>query len=214
LLVKHARGLLDDLAQAQRRPVLDFRCTLLVAVLGKAQTLWVQVGDGAIVAEQQVWEAPAHTALQAQAVLTCLGTAQKGEFANQTVFLTEAQPADVQWGLLASDTLTGLALMSDGASEKLVASHRQTVSARVSAWLAALREGRLLRSELTQAFYAPDFCQRSTGDDRSIALVSAPLLPEPATQSPPSRVALPPVPPSSAPARHPPRRGPRKKRPD
>lgn len=52
LLVKHARGLLADLAAEHRRPLKDFRCTLLLAVLGQRNLLWLKIGDGALVVER------------------------------------------------------------------------------------------------------------------------------------------------------------------
>jgi len=52
LLVKHARGLLADLAAEHRRPLKDFRCTLLLAIPGQRHLLWLKIGDGALVIER------------------------------------------------------------------------------------------------------------------------------------------------------------------
>lgn len=50
-----------------------------------------------------------------------LGRVGKGEFANQTTFVDDALSMnDVAVGSVASEGLTGVAVMSDGAAEKLV----------------------------------------------------------------------------------------------
>ena len=51
ILTKHAKGILEDLSNEYRREIKDFRCTLLVGVVGKIQTFWFKVGDGAIIKE-------------------------------------------------------------------------------------------------------------------------------------------------------------------
>lgn len=51
ILTKHAKGILEDLSNEYRREIKDFRCTLLVGVVGKIQTFWLKVGDGTIIKE-------------------------------------------------------------------------------------------------------------------------------------------------------------------
>ena len=92
-LLRHAQGLLHDLADNQRRSVRDVRATLQIAVLGQKQCFWWQVGDGAIVVQEPA-QPPAPQGQPAAAVapgaptntLRVLGNSQqaKGEFANQT----------------------------------------------------------------------------------------------------------------------------------
>jgi hypothetical protein len=46
-LLRHAKGILQDLAARHRREVRDFRSTVLLAVIGRKRWLWLKVGDGA-----------------------------------------------------------------------------------------------------------------------------------------------------------------------
>lgn len=171
LLVKHALGILQDLSSQHRRPLKDFRCTLLLAVHGKHNTLWLKIGDGALVGEQISLNGG-----QRQSKLFTLGEVGKGEFANLTTFVDDhLQPSDVQSGLYPSALLTGLAAMSDGAADRLVANDGSRVACRVSDWLDQLRSGKLKRRTLVRAFYADDFTKGTTGDDCSIALAACEL---------------------------------------
>lgn len=182
LLVKHARGLLVDLAHAQRLSPNDVRCTLLVAVVGQQRLLWVKLGDGALVYERiqsplAGEDQAAALALPLQPQLMTLGTSGKGEFANQTQFIDEhLQPQDVQIGLLPTQNVTGIAAMSDGAADRLVAHDGSKVSPQLSQWFEALRHGTLKRRTLTQRFYSESFTQGTTGDDCSVALLATGLM--------------------------------------
>ncbi|WP_349618268.1 PP2C family serine/threonine-protein phosphatase [Azotobacter salinestris] len=176
LLVKHARGLLADLAAEHRRPLKDFRCTLLLAVLGRRSLLWLKIGDGALVIERT--QATAPESGEWQASLETLGHTGKGEFANQTTFIDEQlQPCDVQSALLSMEGVSGVALMSDGAADRLVSQDGSRVSGQLGLWFQDLRRNRLKRRSLTQRFYAEDFTHKTTGDDCSIALTASPLQP-------------------------------------
>lgn len=141
LLVKHAKGILDDLAVQHRRPQKDFRCTLLLAIQGKAQLLWLKIGDGALVIETLQQDAG-----KLLPTLTTLGRVGKGEFANATTFIDDhLQPTDVQIGSCSSAHITGFAAMSDGAANRLVANDGSHVSPQISDWLNKLRHGNLKR---------------------------------------------------------------------
>lgn len=168
LFVKHAVGILSDLATEHRRDLRDFRSTLLLCVTGQKRHLWLKVGDGALVAERQLLS----EGQTVESHLVSLGHAGKGEFANETQFLDGVQPGDVQVGHLPANEITGLVLMSDGAAERLVSNDGQTIAGRVSALLQELREEKLRRSKLTRMFYEDGFCDRSSGDDRAIALLA------------------------------------------
>lgn len=172
LFVKHAVGLLHDLASKHRRDVRDFRSTLLMCVLGKQRHLWIKVGDGAVVVERQ----QLLPGQPSQCCLSTVGHAGKGEYANETQFLDRVQPEDVQVGFLPAQDITGLALMSDGAAERLVSNDGQRVAGRLAVLLQALREDKLRRSVLTRMFYEDGFCERSTGDDRALALMASPFV--------------------------------------
>ena len=177
LLIRHARGTLMDRAAALCRPVRDLRCTLLLAVVGRERLLWLKVGDGEIVLERAMSEegqAGEEPLLVPQ--LSTLGERGKGEFANQTVFVDERLTFDqVQYGCEPVAALTGIALMSDGAAEKLVAHDGGQVAGQLSHWLDDLRRGTLRQRDLVRRFYSESFCRGTSGDDRSIALAARDL---------------------------------------
>lgn len=176
LAVKHAKGVLDDLAAQHRRPQKDFRCTLLLALVGKAHILWLQIGDGALV--QQRMRLTQDGTQESE--VRVLGMADNGEFANQTTFIDEQlKISDVQIGLIDATSITALAAMSDGAAEKLVANNGFSVAKQVDKWFAALREQKLQRRQLTRSFYSDGFCQFHNGDDCSIALLARTSTPPP-----------------------------------
>ncbi len=169
MIIRHAMGVLQDLSQIHRRDIKDFRSTLNFAMIGQESILWIKVGDGEIVQEKVYTDAPQPEQLHSE--LYCIGEQVKGEFANQTQFIDQQlQFTDVQWGVLKRKETTGLALMSDGASEKLVALQRDRVSGQVSEWLDQLRHDQLKASDICKRFYSEEFNARSTGDDRSIVL--------------------------------------------
>lgn len=184
LFVNHARGLLTDLAGAERRPVRDVRCTLLLAVLGKEQALWLKVGDGVLLLQETAAPESADTPANATPLrhFRTLGSMGKGEFANETTFLDSATPDDVQFGLEPLAHVSGWAAMSDGAAEKLVSLDGSQVAPHLGTLMEQLRQDKLPRQQLTRMFYEPAFCLQSTGDDRSLAMLARPL----------SRVFLPP----------------------
>lgn len=66
---------LEQLATETGTPIRDFACTLLFAVLGRTRSIFVQVGDGAWVA-------------QTPSALEPLTWPSGGEYANQTTFIT------------------------------------------------------------------------------------------------------------------------------
>lgn len=187
LLVRHAKGTLHDRAGEQCRPVRDLRCTLLLALVGCERVLWLKVGDGELVLEravpvnaaqetQEASEAQNEEAPELMPNLRTLGERGKGEFANQTLFVDERLAFEqVQYGVETTAALTGIALMSDGAAEKLVAFDGGQVSGQLSHWLDDLRRGKLRQRDLIRRFYSENFCRGTSGDDRSIALAARDL---------------------------------------
>lgn len=159
----HSRGLLVDLAQAERRDVRDVRATLLVAVVGERQVFWWKVGDGAIVARNS----------EGMYSLGNLGSA-RGEFANQTCFVDMATARDVQFGVLPTKEVFGIALMSDGGAEKLVSHDGSKVANRLGEWLEAVAEQRFTTDRIALAFHEPAMLERTSLDDRSIVLAARP----------------------------------------
>lgn len=174
-LLRHAQGLLHDLADNQRRSVRDVRATLQIAVLGQKHCFWWQVGDGAIVVQEQAQpqgQPAVAVAPDAPSTLRVLGNSQqaKGEFANQTCFVDAANLDDVQCGHLATHHTLGWVLMSDGGAEKLVAHDASRVAARLGQWLERTAQLKLSPQDLAVAYHDAAMWQRTTLDDRAIVL--------------------------------------------
>lgn len=170
-LLRHAQGLLHDLADNQRRSVRDVRATLQMAVLGQKHCFWWQVGDGAIVVQEPT-VAPDAPPDAPTSSLRVLGSSQqtKGEFANQTCFVDAACLDDVQCGHLATHHTLGWVLMSDGGAEKLVAHDASRVAARLGQWLERTAQRKLSPQDLAVAYHDASMWQRTTLDDRAIVL--------------------------------------------
>lgn len=160
-LLRHAQGILDDLARSERRSVRDLRGTLLLAVVGERQTFWWQVGDGAIV----VRHADGLRALGNPA-------SNKGEFANQTCFVDMAEIGMVQHGILPTPEIIGLALMSDGGAEKLVAHDGRQVATRLGEWFEAVAKDSFPPDRIALAFHEPAMWERTNLDDRSVVFAA------------------------------------------
>lgn len=160
-LLRHAQGILDDLARSKRRSVRDLRGTLLLAIVGEHQTFWWQVGDGAIVVRHADG-------------LRVLGNpaSSKGEFANQTCFVDTADIGMVQHGILPTPEIVGLALMSDGGAEKLVAHDGRQVATRLCEWFDAVAKDSFPPDRIALAFHEPAMWERTSLDDRSVVLMA------------------------------------------
>ena len=119
------------------------------------------MSDGAIVARRadglRVLGAPAST---------------KGELANQTCFVDCADIGMVQYGVLPTPELIGLALMSDGGAEKLVAHDGSQVARRLDEWFEAVADDRFLPDKIALAFHEPGMWERTNLDDRSVVFAA------------------------------------------
>ena len=161
LFYRYAVTQMQDLAQTHRRSDRDFRSTLLMAIAGKTSLFWLKVGDGAMVYQD----------LEGQRTL--IGEMDKGEYANQTVFVDGSLAWEsVQFGMMPSAKISGLALMSDGAAERLVAHDGSQTAEQFSKWWQALETKQLGAEHLFQFFNDAQIWQGSTHDDKSMALAA------------------------------------------
>lgn len=168
ILVKHAKGILEDLATEYRRPIKDFRCTLLTAIVGNEHTFWFKVGDGALVVERLIEQngEPGYA-------LQHIGEVGKGEHANETTFIDENLSKEaVDFGILDSRNITAIFSMSDGAAFKCVSNDGAKVAGSLSDLARDLREGKLQRTTLTKFFYSEPFLANHDGDDCSMAIIA------------------------------------------
>ena len=159
-IVAHAKGIIEDLAETQLRSQDDFRCTLLVWVVGLHRAMWLKVGDGALVFESK---GECH----------CIGPAGKGEFANQTCFIgPRLESSQWSWGEINASELSGLAAMSDGAAERLVASDGSRVSQAIGKLLRGIAESKVGRREIFSLLAEAEYWKGTSGDDKSLAMVA------------------------------------------
>ena len=157
---RYAVQLIVDLSAEHKREARDFRTTLLLMLTGVSQTFWLRVGDGEIVGELD-------------GALTRIGEPTKGEYANETVFVDERLPfSSVIHGLVRSDVLTGFAVMSDGAAERLVSGGGTSVARRLSKYIADLRVGALTRDKLFLFLNDYEAWKGTTHDDKTLVVAA------------------------------------------
>lgn len=159
----HASETIKQLAADKSEPFKEFRCTLLAAVVGAKWVFWMKVGDGHIVREKESGD------------LQVVGPAGKGEYANVTRFVEKnAEATEFACGAFPSAEISGLALMTDGAAEKLVSSDGQKVAGRVTKCLAGIRGGKFAEQQLHDFLSDPKVWRPPgyTGDDKGIAFLS------------------------------------------
>lgn len=163
LLVRHAKGSNADLAAAGRRNGDDFRATLLLAVAGKRTLFWLQVGDGLLALRERGY---------AESSWRQLGQASKGEFDNQTAFIDpQLSIAQVSWGSEPAGRVEAVLAMSDGAAERLYSNAERRFAPLLDQWVEQQATGRELYECLSQS----ELWRRTTGDDKSVALLVAPV---------------------------------------
>lgn len=99
-----AREAIEATAKRAERPTRDYACTILCAVIGPRQSVFFQIGDGAIVVsvagEQDEW--------------CWVFWPQHGEFANTTNFMTDDGAPDRLEFTAQTGEVTELVLFTDG----------------------------------------------------------------------------------------------------
>ena len=159
--VKYAVDRLRKLANTEDCSVEDLKCTLLMAVSGKFYIFWLKVGDGFIVVEKDN-------------KLELLGSLGKGEFANQTTFLSETLKDEaISYGFLPVQNVTGIAAFTDGAGETLVSTDGSKIAGRLSRFFAQTRKGDFDNDSLREFLEDETVWASPKGfDDRGIALLA------------------------------------------
>jgi len=171
---QHAEELVGRLAarlertarRAEARP-RDLACTLLFALLGPEGAVFAQLGDGAIVVAAA--DAPEHD-------YRCVFWPQRGEYANETRFVTEPDAATALEFEYRPGPVRELALLTDGLQNLVLDPQARTASARffgpMFAALAPAEPGREegLSRALAQYLASPRVRTR-TDDDTSLVLV-------------------------------------------
>ncbi|WP_334924513.1 PP2C family serine/threonine-protein phosphatase [Nostoc sp.] len=159
--IKYAIEILKELSEEKQESFDLFRCTLLITIIGINQLFWLKVGDGFIVVEKGE-------------NLELLGPLGKGDFANQTTFLTEhLTEEDIHYGFIDVQNVTGVAAFTDGAGEKLVSNDGLKISGALSKFFQGIRTREFTQTDLNQFLSNKEIWQRTTGDDKGIAILSS-----------------------------------------
>lgn len=161
----HASETVGYLAQKEEQPFKEFRCTLLAVIIGAERVFWIKLGDGHIIREKSGEN------------LEVVGPLGKGDYANVTNFIQptgDGENPAMACGLFPAAEISGIAVMTDGAAEKLVSADGQKVAGRINTFLTELRQGAFEEKHLqkfltdTNVWKPPGY----TGDDKGIGLLS------------------------------------------
>lgn len=136
-LTKHAIGLVKDMIENEHDRTMndfaDFYATLLMAVVGKEKTFWFKVGDGDIVV-QRAYKDENNKVVRHNVSLDDK-TKSKGNMANETHYICPTLAQEhIQFGLIDNDNLSGIVLMTDGVSERLISQNNAYVSNRLNSF--------------------------------------------------------------------------------
>jgi serine/threonine protein phosphatase PrpC len=99
---QNARTAVEQLADEKEEPIRSFATTLTCLVATPQQLIVGQLGDGAVVAAGE------------DGSLHAVTTLQRGEYANETNFLTQDQALDLVAIQVLDEQVRSLAVMSDG----------------------------------------------------------------------------------------------------
>lgn len=159
--IKSAIETLRELSKNKECLVDDLKCTLLMAVFGKHYLFWLKVGDGFIVVEKDN-------------KLELLGSLGKGEFANQTTFLSDRLKDEaIYYGFLPVQNVTGIAAFTDGAAETLVSMDGSKIAGALGRFFAQTRGGSFDNDSLLEFLEDETVWASPKGlDDRGIALLA------------------------------------------
>ena len=155
-----ARERLEEVAQGRNLPVREFACTMLVGILGESCSIFVQVGDGA-------WIAQSNGAYHA------VTWPSGGEYANQTTFITSPNWREVMQFSVMRETLSGIAGFSDGLQSLALhfasrSVHAPFFDSKFKA-LDAADDETSLRAPLIEFLSSPALLER-TDDDKTLVL--------------------------------------------
>ena len=166
---QHARTALERLAQGEHdEPIRSFATTLTCLVATPEQLIVGQLGDGAVVAVGEDDGLKTVTALQ------------RGEYANETNFLTQDQALDLVAIQVIDERVRALAAMSDGLTRLALKRPNnephppffKPLFAFVES-SASSNDGAQARDALTEFLTSPRVCER-TDDDKSLVLALRP----------------------------------------
>lgn len=159
---REARSRIEQLAAMREGKLRDYATTLCVACLSPSQAIFMQIGDGAIVARRH-------------GVLGVVFWPQSGEYANSTMFLTGDRFEEHVQFQAAEGDFTDVALLTDGV-ERLALSfegrtpHPPFFDPLFSA-LRSAPDPDALNAELHR-FLESDSMKRRSDDDKTVVLAA------------------------------------------
>ncbi len=162
MLWKYARSALSKLSEDSGQEFKDFATTMAFAVVGDANAIFSQVGDGAIVTGDEDG-------------FNVVFWPQSGEYANQTYFVTDTDLYDRIEIRISSHPFQKLALFTDGIQELVLEPRERTVfPAFFESIFAQLNSAtddqhELLEQEL-ERFLMSDRVNSLTSDDKTLLL--------------------------------------------
>ena len=161
---QNARTALEQLGEEQDEPLRSFATTLTCLVATPEQLVVGQLGDGAVVAVGE------------DGGLKTLTTLQRGEYANETNFLTQDQALDLVAIQVIDETVQALAVMSDGLTRLALKRPDNEPHAPFFKPLFAFVESSASSKDAAQAedalrefLTSPRVCER-TDDDKALVL--------------------------------------------
>ena len=161
---QNARTALERLGEEHDEPIRSFATTLTCLVATPEQLIVGQLGDGAVVAVGEDDGLKTVTALQ------------RGEYANETNFLTQDQALDLVAIQVIDERIRALAVMSDGLTR--LALKRPNNEPHLPFFKplfafvessASSNDGAQAKDALTEFLTSPRVCER-TDDDKSLVL--------------------------------------------
>jgi len=159
-LIKQSIAAIRSIALHYNNPFENFRATVLTVVFGKEKLFWLKLGDGWII-------------LQKGDRLETIGSLGKGEYANETTFIHPVlEKNEYEYGVLEISDITGVALLSDGAGEKLVSNDGKKVASLIESYCSRLVDGKLNNADIFAFFTDGEVWKRTTGDDKGIAMAA------------------------------------------
>lgn len=159
-LIKHSIGLIEDLSIQEKQSFDAYKCTLLFTLLGTYNLFWLKIGDGAII-------------IESNEKLMNIGPNGKGEYANQTTFLSKKITSnEFSFGVMPLKGVTGVLLCSDGAGEKLISNNGIDIAPAVKKMFSDCRRRYLDNVGLYEFLVNDTLWKTTTGDDKSICILS------------------------------------------
>lgn len=147
-------------SEAEESTTTDFACTLLIAIADATWTIGAQVGDGLI-------------AVEAEGTLGLLTGPDRGEYLNETTFLTSAHYEDHLRMSVRNSAADGLVILTDGLEP--VATNLATGALHTPFFTPLLRFAGAAASpdELIEFLSSPRVCER-TDDDKTLVIAVRP----------------------------------------